>query len=469
MKSSISSRIFYHIYPLGMCGAPAHNDFSSPAGDGLNRLTGRIPHLVSLGVNAVYIGPLFESTAHGYDTVDYYHVDRRLGTNADLSNLVRKMHDHGIAVILDAVLNHTGRDFFAFRDLQKNGSASPYRDWYLNVDFSKRSPAGDPFSYEGWAGHYSLAKLNTASEAVREHLFGAVKFWIDEFGIDGLRLDAADVLAPDFMDALSLFCRSVKSDFWLMGEVVHGDYRNWAQAGRLDSVTNYELYKGLWSSFNDHNFFEAAWSLNRQYGKDGVYRDLALYNFVDNHDVNRVASVLRDQDHLVALYGLLFTIPGVPSIYYGSEWGLRGEKVSGSDALLRPAITETADHGAHSGVPAACKPMVDSGRLENAIRLFSRLRKEHAALREGSYSQIHVSSDQFAFLRESGEDRAIVAVNAAKADCVVSIPSGVPEGIWVDRLAPSRRAQASGGKIEIAVPANGIAILVRDGAFSGGR
>lgn len=421
MTSSFNDRIFYHIYPLGMCGAPKTNDYSSPAGNGLLRLIERIPHLASLGVDAVYLGPLFESTAHGYDTVDYWHVDRRLGTNDDLARLVRAFHDQGIAVILDAVFNHTGRDFFAFKDIRARGASSEFRDWYRNVDFGKRSPMGDSFSYEGWSGCHDLAKLDTSNRAVREYLFGAVRHWVDDFGIDGLRLDAADVLAPDFMTELASFCRTLKSEFWLMGEVVHGDYRNWACEGRLDSVTNYELYKGLWSSFNDHNFFELAWSLNRQFGPEGIYRAFVPYNFSENHDVNRVASVLKNQSNIFSLYGLLFTVPGIPSVYYGGEWGLRGEKRNGSDDELRPPVHETSEHGRLCGAPAACAPSVDSAMLENLIRSLANLRKEHAALRRGSYRQLHVSHDQFVFSRTLDGETILIAVNAAPAQARIHL------------------------------------------------
>jgi glycosidase len=460
-----SSDLFYHIYPLGMCGAPLNNDFSSPAGDGLRKLIDRIPHFVSLGVTAVYIGPLFESISHGYDTVDYWHVDRRLGTDEDLANLVRSFHDQGIKVILDAVLNHTGRDFFAFRDLKEKGQASPYRHWYRNVDFGKRSPEGDQFSYEGWAGHFSLAKLDTSKPDVRTHLFDAIRHWIGDFGIDGLRLDAADVLEPDFMDALSTFCKGIKPDFWLMGEVVHGDYRNWARAGRLDSVTNYELYKGLWSSFNDRNFFEIAWSLNRQSGHDGIYRSLELYNFAENHDVNRVASMLKSGAHLFPLYGLLFTVPGIPSLYYGGEWGTRGEKKHGSDAELRPAIRETAEHGTLSGMPESCKPRIDSCALESLIRNLARFRREHPALAKGSYRQVFVSNEQFAFERKYGEETLVIAVNSGANPAhpaLADLPRErtLKELFTIgDQSAPGGAAYRSGPRgFEVAVPANGFVI-----------
>ena len=420
MKFTIANRFFYHIYPLGMCGAPLKNDFTSLARDGLKKLIDRVPHFLSLGVNAIYIGPLFESTAHGYDTLDYWYVDRRLGTNEDLTAFVSKCHENGIAVVLDAVLNHTGRHFFAFRDLQEKGAASVYKDWYKGVDFAKKSPAGDNFCYEGWSGNYDLVKLNTSNPAVAEHLFCAVRHWIEDFGIDGLRLDAADVLESHFMDALASFCQTVKTDFWLMGEVVHGDYTKWARPARLDSVTNYELYKGLWSSFNDHNFFEISWTLNRQFGTEGFYKNLHLYNFVENHDVNRLASVLKDTAHIFSVYALLFTVPGIPSVYYGGEWGLRGIKKNVSDAELRPQIKETIDHGASSGVSPECKPLIDSVALENMIRILSRIRKDHPALRSLGYRQLHISSDQFVFSRYADNEEVIVAVNASHNRASVS-------------------------------------------------
>ncbi len=455
MKTSINSDFFYHMYPLGMCGAPERNDFSSPAGNGLIRVCDQIPHLKTLGISAVYLGPLFESTAHGYDTLDYYHVDRRLGTNEDLKKLIARFHENGISVVLDGVFNHTGRDFFAFRDLQEKGESSIYRSWFLNVDFGKRSPAGDRFSYEGWSGHYDLVKLNTSNKAVREHLFGAVKCWIEDFGIDGIRLDAADVLEGSFMDSLAAFCVSLKPDFWLLGEVVHGDYRTWTNENRLDSVTNYEVYKGLWSSLNDANFFEIAWSLNRQSGPEGIYRHLSLYNFVDNHDVNRVASLLKKQSHLFPLYGMLFTIPGIPSLYYGSEWGFRGEKKNGSDAEMRPAL---------SFIPDTCKPAVDSVALEKAIQTFARIRREHPALQKGTYRQVHVSSEQFVFLRREGDEQILVAVNAADANATLTAPIGEWTGSdssWKDALEGQSVFKGSGGKLTIMIPASWLRILVR--------
>lgn len=435
-----AERIFYHLYPLGFCGAARRNDFASPAGTGLRAIAGHIPRLRDLGVNALYLGPLFESTAHGYDTLDYYWVDRRLGTNGDLKALVQAFHEAGIMVILDGVFNHTGRRFFAFRDLQEKREASAYRDWFSQVDFSRPGPAGDPFCYEGWNGCYDLIKLNGHNRNVREYLLGAVRFWIDEFDIDGLRLDAADLLLPDFMEELNRVCTSSKPGFYLLGEVIHGDYRHWAAPGRLDSVTNYELYKGLWSSLKDHNFFELAWTLNRQFGTEGLYRDLLLYNFVDNHDVNRVASILNNEAQLFPLYGLLFTVPGIPSIYYGSEYGVRGEKQGHSDAALRPAWESLqADSADGTGTPAA---------LFATIRRLAALRRGSRVLREGSYRELYKSPEQFAFMREVPGERVLAAVNISEGPAVLRIPGnilGIGPGRWRDLLDGASFTADSGG------------------------
>jgi glycosidase len=420
-----ADKIFYHIYPLGICGASKQNDFSSPAGNGLYSLKSHIPRLLSLGINALYIGPLFESASHGYDTVDYYHVDRRLGDNNDLKELIRELHDKGIVVVLDAVFNHTGRDFFAFKDIKAHKNMSQYADWYLNIDFSRNNEYNDGFSYEGWAGHTSLVKLNLDCRVVRDHLFGAVKYWIEELNIDGLRLDAANVISVDFLRELSSFSKKLKKDFWLMGEIVAGDYRRIAHEGCLDSVTNYELSKGLWSSFRDQNVYELSWTLKREFSADGLYSDIALYNFVDNHDVNRAASSLDNPAHLFPLYGILFCAPGIPSIYYGSEFGVTGQRSEHSDHELRPAWN---DNWGESELAES---------LFNELCCFSKIRQESEALKYGGYSELFVSYNQiFAFMRESKNEKIIVVINAKaiKNECVIE-NAQIGNAKWKDLLS----------------------------------
>ncbi len=331
------SAFFYHIYPLGLCGAPYFNDFTSAPVNRLEKLFPWLDHLQSLGVNALYLGPLFESSEHGYDTADYFHVDRRLGDQALLQRFSAEVHRRGMKLILDGVFNHVGRHFWAFRDLLEKGGGSPYADWFAGLRFDQHNGYGDPFTYDTWGDYESLVRLNLHNPQVREHLLQAVASWIEDYDIDGLRLDAADCVDAGFQDELAAFTSQLKPDFWLLGEITAGDYRRWTQPGRLHSVTNYEAYKGLYSSHNDSNYFEITHTLERQFGAGGLYRGLPLYNFADNHDVNRIANVLKSPTHLFPLHMLLFSMPGVPSIYYGSEFGLPGTKAD-TDWPLRPEL-----------------------------------------------------------------------------------------------------------------------------------
>ena len=436
-----NSAIFYHIYPLGFCGAPARNDFASAPVERLDKVAQWLPHIRDLGANALYLGPLFESTAHGYDTADYYHVDRRLGTDQTLRNLSANLHGNGFRLILDGVFNHVGRDFWAFRDVQQYQSASRYCDWFQNLNFGNRSAYGDPFSYEGWAGNYDLVKLNLRNPEVKQHLFGAIHAWIEQFDIDGLRLDAADSLDLGFLNELHDFTRSLKPDFWLMGEIVAGDYRIWANPQRLDSVTNYECYKGLYSSLVDKNYFEIAYAFNRQFGPDGLYRGLPLYAFADNHDVNRVASNLTNPALLYPLYCQLFTMPGVPSIYYGSEWGIKGQRTRNSDSMLRPCLDLES---ARSSAP--------SPDLERTIARLAAVRLHSTALRFGDYRQVMVSSEQMAYLRESDDERVLVVLNAASSPVVLDLALPFPVTRAVDLLNPGESFSGSGDSLRLTIP-----------------
>ncbi len=428
--------VFYHIYPLGFCGAPARNDFSAAPVDRLGRISQWLPHMRALGVNALYLGPLFESSAHGYDTADYSTVDRRLGSNANLSRLSNQIHAAGMRLILDGVFNHVGRDFWAFRDLQRNGELSPYKDWFAGVRFEEQSPYGDAFTYQPWEGHYDLVRLNLHNPQVREHIFEAVRAWVREFAIDGLRLDVAYCLDIDFLHELAAFCRSLKADFWLLGEVVHGNYAAWANPQTLDSVTNYEVYKGLYSSLADRNYFEIAYSLNRQFGPDGIYKDIPLYNFADNHDVDRVASKLNDPAQLQSLYLLLFTIPGIPAIYYGSEWGLAGQRSPQDDSALRPCLDLEE-----------MKRFAPQPHLSQLIARLAALRADLPALRHGAYAQLFVSHEQLAFARCSADQKIVVLLNAAVQPAAFDLALPVKAREAMDTLNPGAGFPVENGKL----------------------
>jgi glycosidase len=441
MNSWIKDAVFYQIYPLGLCGAPHKNGFSVSPVNRISKIEEWIDPMLDLGINAIYLGPVFDSSSHGYDTADYRMVDRRLGTNSDLKNLSEKLHKKGIRLVLDAVFHHCGRDFAPFRDLLIRGSESRYRGWFSGVNFSRGSPFGDSFTYDGWNGHQNLVKFNSGNLEVREYLFDSVRFWFEEFGIDGLRLDAADSLDFDFMHSLSAFCRNFGPDFWLMGEVIHGDYRRWVRPEMLDSVTNYEVYKGLWSSHNDSNYFEIAYSLNRQFGPEGIYRDLTLYNFADNHDVDRIVTKLKQKSHLYPLYILLFTVPGVPSIYYGSEWEVSGVKIRESDWSLRPELN-VSDLKKNSG----------QSSLREAIMKIGSIRKNIQALRCGSYRQLLVGNCYFAFAREAGGQKAIVCVNSSgrALDINITIPQGWTSR-WKDLLNGGKNLETVNGSLNLKI------------------
>lgn len=387
------SAVFYHIYPLGLCGCPHENN--GEAGHHFDKITEWSEHAQRMGCNAIYIGPLFESGSHGYDTTDYRMVDCRLGTNYEFKAYVQHCHDIGLKVIVDGVFNHTGRGFFAFQDLKQYREGSRYRDWYCNVNFWGNNEYNDGFSYDNWGGHNLLVKLNMWNWDVKNYLFDTVRFWVSEFDIDGIRLDAADVLDFGFMRDLRGVCDSIKPEFWLMGEVIHGDYSRWANAGMLNSVTNYELHKGLFSGHNDHNYFEIAHSVKRLLGIVGD--KIRLYTFVDNHDVARIYSKLNNKAHLANVIMLLYTLPGIPSVYYGSEFGIEGSKEYGSDWNLRPDLN-LADYDENGDIP----------KLHKAL---GKIKARFPEVTWGDYKELNLTTRQYAYARILDGKAVITALN----------------------------------------------------------
>ena len=344
--------VFYHIYPLGLCGC-AHENDGQPTPGAFQKLNDWAAHAADIGCTAIYIGPLFESGSHGYDTIDYRRVDRRLGTNEEFKEFVANCHARGQHVIVDGVFNHVGRDFFAFQDLKANRENARYKDWFCDVNFWGNNEYNDGFSYGNWGGFNLLVKLNQRNPEVQNYHFDTIRCWVNEFDIDGIRLDAADVLDFDFMRGLRRLANEIKPEFWLMGEVIHGDYSRWANPEMLHSVTNYELHKGLWSGHNDHNYFEIAHTMRRL---QGLCHDTRLYLFSDNHDVERLPNKLRNREHIRHIAILVYTLWGIPSIYYGSEFGIEGKKEWGSPCAGRRSPcggTEQRRQPGAAGIPAA--------------------------------------------------------------------------------------------------------------------
>ena len=389
--------IFYQIYPIGFCGAPTANDGKTVSR--ILKLKDWSSYLESLGISSILLNPIFESDNHGYDTRDYKKIDCRLGTNEDFAEVCKDLHAHNVKIVLDGVFNHVGRGFWAFKDVQEKKWDSPYKDWFC-INFDGNSCYNDGFWYEGWEGHFELVKLNLANSAVVNYLLECVKGWIDEFDIDGLRLDVAYCLDRNFMKRLRSFCQELKPDFALIGEVLFGDYNQIVNDEMLHSCTNYECYKGIYSSFNSMNMFEIAHSLNRQYGPEQwcIYRGKHLMSFVDNHDVTRIASILTNKNHLPLTYGLLLGMPGVPCIYYGSEWGEEGVKAPNNDYALRPCFEEP-------------KP----NELTEEIKKMIHVRTGSNALCHGSYRNVVLTNHQLIFERRTDDERMLVAINASDA------------------------------------------------------
>mgnify|MGYP004462871513 FL=1 len=397
--------VFYQIYPLGFCGAPFENDGVQT--HKIKKVEEWIPHMKKLGINAIYFSPVFESDTHGYNTRDYKKIDVRIGTNQDFKEVCQRLHENGIRVVLDGVFNHVGRGFYQFQDVLKNRENSPYLNWF-HINLGGNSNYNDGLWYEGWEGNYDLVKLNLQNGEVVHHILDAVQYWIDEFDIDGLRLDVAYCLDENFVRTLRSFTTERKPDFFLLGEMLHGDYNRLMNDSMLHSVTNYECYKGLYSSFNSMNMFEINHSLLRQFGPENwtLYKGKHLLSFVDNHDVTRVASILSNEKHLPLIYAMCFGMPGIPCVYYGSEWGTRADKSEG-DPALRP-----------------CFEQPEWNELSEFISKLAEAKKNSEALNYGSFRSVLLTNRQCIFERASEHERVMVAINADEAPFTAHFDAG---------------------------------------------
>ena len=393
--------VFYQIYPLGLCGAPFEND--GVLEHRITRVKDFIPQIKKLGCNAVYFSPLFESDTHGYNTRDYRRLDTRLGTNEDFIEICKALHAEDIKIVLDGVFNHVGRGFWAFQDVLKNREASPYKDWFY-ISFEGNSHYNDGLWYDGWEGNFDLVKLNLRNPAVCDHLIESVKYWIDTFDIDGLRLDVAYMVDRDFLKRLRHETSGFKDDFFLLGEILGGDYTTIMNDEMCHSATNYECYKGIFSALNSDNLFEIIHSLMRQFGKEqwNLYTGKHLLSFVDNHDVTRIASNIQNEKKLPLAYAIMFAMPGIPQVYYGSEWGFKADKSQG-DPALRPAFE---------------KP--EWTELCDYIAALAKAKKSSRALQYGDFTSLVLENKHCIFQRQiegsdKMEDRVMVAINEEDA------------------------------------------------------
>lgn len=395
----------YHVFPLGALRDSKTNT-NRTACRNIRELSSLIPHLQSLRVDSILLGPIFKSETHGYDVTDMYNLDPRLGNNEDLKIMVRGFHNAGLHVFFDAVWNHSSRHHFAYKDLREKGRNSPYADWYRNPRFNTSNLCGDSFTVDCWAGFQELPAFNLRNPDVERELIHCAEYWMDEFGIDGIRIDAAEDMDLEFLHHLATACHRKRLDFWMMGEVVFGDPRRWLEAG-LNSVTNYQTYKSCWSSLNDGNMFELAYNLNQLFDdKSGTCKGARLQLFNENHDTNRIYSQLKNKQDNFVQHLLFYTLPGVPTIYYGEEFALNATKGGCDDWNLRPSL-DLAKFA--NQTPAGQE------NLLSEIRHLASVRLDCDALREGGYQQEFVHSQQFAFWRTHQNGDALVLINQQDA------------------------------------------------------
>lgn len=418
--------VFYQIYPLGFCGAPFENDGVEISR--IRKVEEWIPHIRKTGADAIYFSPVFESDTHGYNTRDFRKIDCRLGSNEDFAEVCKSLHEAGIRVVLDGVFNHVGRGFWAFQDVLKNRERSPYLNWF-HINLGGNSNYNDGLWYEGWEGNYDLVKLNLKNDEVVNHILESVRFWVETFDIDGLRLDVAYLLDHDFVRRLRSFCDGLKQDFFLVGEILHGDYKTLVNDQMLHSCTNYECYKGLHSSFNSMNLFEINHSLMRQFGPENwtLYKGLHLMTFVDNHDVTRVASILSNEKHLPLIYAMAFGMPGIPCIYYGSEWGAKGNKSDG-DPALRPSFGKPVEN-----------------ELTEYIGKLAAAKKGSKALNYGAFRSVVLTNKQCIFERKTDGERVLVAINADSEPYTAHFDAGC--GMAVDLITGKKHDFGGGSEL----------------------
>lgn len=379
--------IWWQVYPLGFAGAFPSRTPPDVAEHRLGRITEWLDHAVALGASGIALGPVFASRTHGYDTTDHYRLDPRLGDDADFDRLIAHARDRGLRVLLDGVFNHVGADFPRYRRAVDDGDAEA-AGWF----------GGRPGRFHTFEGHGELIALNHANPAVVDYTVEVMKHWLDR-GADGWRLDAAYAVPGAFWAQVLPRVRAAHPDAWFVAEVIHGDYAAFVDDSGVDSVTQYELWKAIWSSLNDGNFHELDWALQRH---NGFLDTFAPLTFIGNHDVTRIASRLENSAHLAHALVLQFTTGGVPSVYAGDEFRYRGvkeDRIGGDDAVRPEFGSPDADLD-----PAAREVLT-------LHQFLIGLRRRNPWLHEARTTTVKVENRQYVYQSRSGEDTLLVALN----------------------------------------------------------
>src|SRR4051812_24466455 len=428
MPEWVQDAVWWHVYPLGFLGAERELPADGAVTHRLGRLVDWLDYAVELGANGLALGPVFAASTHGYDTVDHRRIDPRLGDDADFDGLVAAAHDRGLRVLLDGVFNHVGREHPAFRAVLEQGPGAPTAGW-----FRLRWPGGPDAEpeYDTFEGHGQLVALDHSAPAVADWVTEVMTHWLDR-GADGWRLDAAYAVPTSFWATVLPRVRERHPDAYVVGEVIHGDYARVVAESGMDAVTQYELWKAIWSSLNDGNLHELAHALGRH---DGFLDTFEPLTFVGNHDVTRIASRLDDVRHLPHALAVLFTVGGTPSVYAGDEQGFTGvkeDRVGGDDAV-RPPFPPTPDQLAPYGRPVY--------RLHQEL---IGLRRRHRWLHRARTTPLHLGNLQLSYASAADGQRLVVALNLADEPADLPAPGAGTLLAGAGEVRPGRSVRLPG-------------------------
>jgi cyclomaltodextrinase / maltogenic alpha-amylase / neopullulanase len=433
----IERAVWWQVYPLGFVGA--EREGCAEVTHRLGHLVGWLDYAVNLGASGILLGPIFASSTHGYDTIDHFQIDGRLGDQSNFDALVKAAHDRGLRIVLDGVFNHVGREHPQFQRAIAGGPHSPEASWFRLIPPADKALGEEP-DYATFEGHRQLVALNHDEPAVADYVTRVMVHWLER-GADGWRLDAAYAVPRRFWAQVLPAVRARHSGTYIFGEVIHGDYAGFVREAGVDAVTQYELWKAIWSGLNDRNFFELAWALDRH----NVMLDTFVpQTFIGNHDVTRIASRLLDERHFAHALVILMTCGGLPSIYAGDEQAFRGIKehrVGGDDAI-RPAFPAT---------PAQLAPFGWSTYRLHQELIGLRRRRPWLYGARTRVTELHNTDVVFEAFHE--KNRLWIALNLAEAPIVRVIPAAV------DKLAGELAIRRKGATTEITLPALGWGIL----------
>lgn len=419
----VNETVWYQIFPDRFCnGTPEENTpdivpwHAGPVtnqerfGGNLKGIEEKLPYLKELGITGIYLNPIMEAdSTHKYDTKDYTRIDPQFGTNEDFARLVKKAHEHGIRIMVDAVFNHCGRRFAPWLDVLEKKEKSAYADWFMIQDWDnleKRADTRDArfysFAFADW-----MPKLNTNNDEVIDYFCGVCEDWIREFDIDGIRYDVGNEVSHRFLKKMRERLRALKPDLYLLGEIWH-DASQWLMGDEYDSVMNYPLLSGIHDFFLDKSMDKAEFEymVNRCYTMYMQQNNNVMFNLLDSHDTERLMNRFHDLDMFYQQLAVLFTMPGSACIYYGTEIAMEG----GHDPdCRRPMPWHELSSPENQEKIAAMRGLIEMRKSEEACRsLYFHFPGEYPQERLVEYIKLDSENRKLEILLNCGEDAVSV-------------------------------------------------------------